>query len=139
MGRVVYERWPGLCRLVSFLVERLGGHGLGHVRVDRVYCVRSRGARTLAVARIYGLPRPWIVVGLEPGYVIEVVSERFDRLPCREKIRVILHELLHIPKGFTGGLRKHGPKVNRKAEDRLLAALGEEGIREACRILDNYG
>ncbi len=97
--------------------------------------MRSRGARTRAIARIYGLPRPWIAVGLEPGYVIEVVSERFDALPCEEKVRVLIHELLHIPRGFTGGLRPHGRLVNERRVRSLARLLPREAWSRACSIL----
>ncbi len=128
MGRVVYEPAPDVCRVVDALLDA----GLfPHVRRDRVFCVRSRGARTTAVARIYGLPRPWVAVGLEPGYVIEVVSERYYRLPCMERARVILHELLHIPYSFSGGLRGHGP-VFRRLWRSLSRRVPEEAVRRAC-------
>ena len=122
-----------LCGALRAIVAGLPDRS--HGRVDRVYCVRSRGARTMAVARIYGLPRPWIVVGLEPGYVIEFVSERFDPLPCREKIAVIIHELLHIPRTFSGALRPHGRQVNDGVVERLLDRLPGWAFEEACRLL----
>ncbi len=91
-----------------------------HVRIDRVRVVRSHGSRTHALARIHGLPSIWrYVLGVEPMYVIEVVSENFDKLDRGEKVRVLIHELLHIPKRFSGGLRPHGRYVNRRVIERL--------------------
>ena len=117
MGRIRYEEAPDVCRLVDAVLST----GLfPHVRRERVWCVRSRGARTMAVARIYGLPRVWVVVGFEPGYVIEVVSERFDGLSCRAKLETIIHELLHIPYTFSGALRPHGKYVNGRRVRRML-------------------
>lgn len=43
----------------------------------------------------------------DPAYVIEVISERFDRLGEKEKDEVILHELAHIPRNFSGSLMAH--------------------------------
>ncbi len=120
MARVRYEPAPDVCSLVDWA---LGSGLFPHVRRDRVFCVRSHGARTRAVARIYGLPRPWIVAGLEPGYVIEVVSHRFDPLPCREKAKTIIHELLHIPYNFSGGLRPHGRLVNGRIVEKYYRKL----------------
>ena len=131
---VVYERAPGICKALTLIVSNL--EEFSNIRLEKVYCVRSYKARTRAIARIYGLPRPWIVAGLEPGYVIEVVSERFYSLPCRERVGVLIHELLHIPRGFTGGLRKHGELVNSRVERRLLSKLDKKIILEACKAVE---
>ncbi|BAN90447.1 putative metallopeptidase [Aeropyrum camini] len=129
MGRVRYERAPEVCRAVEVLVTALG---LDYVDVSRVYCVRSRGSRSRAYARIYGTPGAWAAaLGYNPGYVIEVVSERFDPLPLEEKVKVVIHEILHIPRTFSGGLRAHGPLVN----GRRVAVLYRR-VRSSPGVMD---
>lgn len=44
---------------------------------------------------------------LEAVYVLEFLSERFDRLKEPDQTRTIIHELMHIPKNFGGGFRFH--------------------------------
>jgi predicted metallopeptidase len=53
-----------------------------------------------------------------------VVSERYDRLSQEDQQKVLIHELLHIPKAFGGGIKGHG-YVNRNRVEQLFALLKE--------------
>jgi len=92
--------------LLEEIAERLG---FSHVLVDQVLCLRSRGSKaTHTIARIHGLSRVWQrALGVKAHYVVEVISERYDSLTQEEKEKVIIHELLHVPKSFQGGFRHH--------------------------------
>lgn len=80
--------------------------GLTHVHPARVRCVRVHGSRANALARIWGLPPIFqSSLKLAAHYVIEFMTPTFDRLPREEQDRVIIHELLHIPRTFSGGIR----------------------------------
>ncbi|MFB0506725.1 MAG: putative metallopeptidase [Thermodesulfobacteriota bacterium] len=87
-----------------------------HVDGSRIACIRSRGSRSRRViARCHGLSRIMqLVLNQRPHYVIEVVSERFDKLSKEEQTKVLIHELMHIPHSFGGGFRTHKPHVTRK-------------------------
>src|SRR2546428_6850467 len=77
---------------------------LNYVDVRRIRCVRVTGSRANALARIWGLPPVFQdALHLRPHYVIEFMVPAFDRLPHEEQDRVIIHELLHIPRTFSGG------------------------------------
>ncbi len=80
--------------------------GLTHVDPSRVHCVRVHGSRANALARIWGLPPIFQdTLQLPAHYVIEFMTPSFERLPADEQDRVIIHELLHIPRTFSGGIR----------------------------------
>ena len=126
LGRVAYEASECLCRAVRLIVESCP-HLFSHIDLDRVYCVSSRGASTLAVARVYGLGGPWRAVGFKPSYLIEAVSEGFSRLTPRGRVEVLAHELLHIPSTFSGALRPHGRLVNEKRVREIIKCLESKG------------
>ena len=117
-----YEEAPDIKKLVNEIVDSLG---LFHVVPQFVYCYRSKGSKSRStVARIHGLSKIWQEVLLRsPTYIIEVISERYDRLGKEEKEKILIHELLHIPKGFSGGFRPHKGYISRKQVDDLHKKL----------------
>ena len=92
-----------------------------HVDEPRVACVRSRGSKSKRViARCHGLSRIMqLALNEKPHYVIEVVSERFDKLNKEEQTKVLIHELMHISHSFGGGFRAHKPHVTRRKVERM--------------------
>lgn len=86
-----------------------------HIDETRVICLRSKGSGSRRViARCHGLSRIMQVALTEkPHYIIEILSERFDRLSREDQTKVLIHEILHIPHCFGGGFRSHKPYVTR--------------------------
>lgn len=91
-----------------------------HIHPGRVKMVESMGSKSKALARIYSFPRIFQeILGLKPVYIIEVIRERFDRLAECDQDKVLIHELLHIPKTFSGALVPHncfGKKIRDQVE-----------------------
>jgi len=92
-----------------------------HVDGSRIVCVRSKGSRSRrAIARCHGFSKIMqVALKQKPHYVIEVLSERFDKLSREEQTKVLIHELMHIPHSFGGGFRAHRPHVTRKNVERM--------------------
>ena len=119
-----YVEAPDVKELADEIADSLD---LFHVVPQFVYCYRSKGSKSKrTIARIHGLGKIWQeALRRPPTYVIEVISERYDRLSDEEKEKTMIHELLHIPKGFSGGFRPHKGYIDRKQVEQLHRTLLE--------------
>jgi len=108
-----YLEAPDVKMLVDEIIDRLD---LFHVVPQSVHCYRSKGSKSKRIiARIHGFGKIWQkALGLPPAYVIEVLSERYDKLCQEDKEKTVIHELMHIPRGFKGGFRPHKGYVSRQ-------------------------
>jgi len=96
---------PDLHRQMSRIISQLG---LAHLDPQNIFVFRSCGSRSRARARIWGFPRIWQqALQKSPCYCLEVLSEKFDHLRQDDQKRILIHELLHIPKNFSGALLPH--------------------------------
>jgi len=112
---IKYERADDLQRDINEIAPIL----FPHVKLDSVVCLRSFGSSSRGtIARCHGLGKA-MQMGLNRKgfYLIEVISERFDNLSEEEKIKTLIHELMHIPKSFGGGFKFHNV-VNRRNVDK---------------------
>jgi predicted metallopeptidase len=96
---------PDIKARVLHLMENLQ---LDYLLGERLFFYRSVGSKSRAYARTWGLPKLWQnALGVEPAYIIEVISGYFDKLSQRDQDKVLLHEIGHIPKNFSGALLPH--------------------------------
>ena len=116
-----YSPAPEIKKQIEYLVTNLQ---MTHIKVKNIHCIRSFDAKTRAIARIWGMPKLFNeVVGIEPNYIIEVNAKRYDKQSEREKIKTLIHELMHIPKTFSGALlshRGHHHHINDREVEKLL-------------------
>ena len=84
----------------------------------------SKSRRTLA--RIHGLSKIMQkAMKIKAVYAIELISENFEKLDRDEKVKTIIHELMHIPKCFGGGFRNHKPYVTKKTVEKAFKEYKE--------------
>jgi len=103
---IKYELAPELQETVNEIAVIL----FPHVRVDSVSVIRSHGSSSRGtIARCHALGKAMqLGMGLRKGfYVIEVISHRFDKMNEEDRLRTLIHELMHIPKSFGGGFIHH--------------------------------
>jgi predicted metallopeptidase len=113
---IEYYIAPDIKQRISEIIDLLR---FDHVKSENVLCVRSHGSQAKrTLARIHGLGKIWqIAMSIEPTYIIEVISEQFDKLSTAGQDRTLVHELLHIPQGFQGGFRHHKNYVTKENVD----------------------
>lgn len=81
---------------------------LPHIKISQIIAFRSTGSKARARARIWAFPKIWqLALNLKPHYCIEVISHHFDNQSADNQKRILIHELMHIPKNFSGALLPH--------------------------------
>ncbi|MBS3066942.1 metallopeptidase [Candidatus Pacearchaeota archaeon] len=90
-------------------VEDISKNLFPHVKLDRIKCFRSYGSSSRnTIARCHALGKLLqMAIGVKGWYAIEFLHENFEKLSQEEKTKVMIHELMHIPKTFGGGFRHH--------------------------------
>ncbi len=80
-----------------------------HIDLENIKCFRSYGTSSRwTIARCHALGKLMQkAIGRPAFYVLEFLSERFEKFDEEEKIKIIIHELMHIPKCFGGGFKHH--------------------------------
>ena len=100
-----YEPAPDVERRIHMIAEKTG---MRHLQLSRLKILRSKGSTGRSIARCHALSKPLqLGIGIDAHYVIEIISEKFDRLSEEDQTKTLIHELLHIPKNFGGGFRYH--------------------------------
>jgi len=104
-----------ICEIVKIL-----GDEMSHVRLSGIYAIRSRGSTSRGtLARCHAMGKIWqLALGIKAVYLIEVIEHRFEKLSDEDQDRVLIHEIMHIPKTFGGGF-KHHDVVNDRAVEKM--------------------
>ena len=145
---IKYELAPDLQKIINEIAVLL----YPHVRINSVVCIRSFGSSSRGtIARCHALGKAMqLALDRKGFYVIEVINKRFDKLKEEDKIKTLIHELMHIPKSFGGGFKYHDyvceknverefqKYVNlKKKESFVNSILRGEGIDSARKISEN--
>ncbi len=120
-----YEKAEDLKRRAQEIVNKMGWF---HVDLNNVGFLRSFGSSSRrTVARCHAMGKAMqIALDRKGFYLLEFISERFDKMSINDQTRVIIHELMHIPKTFGGGFIHHD-KVNDKSVEKIYDELKKKG------------
>jgi len=94
---------------IQLIAEEISKNLFPHVILDRVKYFRSYGTSSRGtIARCHALGKLMQrALNVKAHYALEFLSERFDKMGDEDKIKTIIHELMHIPKTFGGGFKHH--------------------------------
>lgn len=122
-----YEEAPDLKERMIDIVNALG---MSHVDLDRIECLRSFGSSTRrTIARVHALGKVMQkAMRTKAFYAIEFL-ERFDKMNKNEQDKVIIHELMHVPKTFGGGFRQHDFVCNENIERLHAKFMSLKGVK----------
>ncbi len=114
---IKYELDSGIMTRIYDIAKTLG---MEHIKLSGIYAIRSYGSgSSRTIARCHALSKIWqLALGINAVYLIEVISERFDKMSREDQDRVLIHELIHIPLSFGGGF-KHHDFVNERNVEKL--------------------
>lgn len=100
-----YEEAPDLKERMDDIVKSLG---MDHIDLDRIGCLRSYGSSTRrTIARVHALGKVMQKAMKSPAFYAIEFLERFNKMSKQDQDKVIIHELMHVPKTFGGGFRQH--------------------------------
>lgn len=117
--KLEWEEAPEIKKMIAEIIKKLE---LLYIDSSKITAYRSYGSKSRSYARIWSFPKIFQrALNIEPHYVVEVLAKYFDKLKDEEKNKVIIHELLHIPKNFSGALLAH--KVNGRSIEKLANEL----------------
>jgi len=94
---------------IQIMAEEISGILFPHVQINNIMCFRSYGTSTKrTIARCHALGKVMQkALGRPAFYALEFLAERYDELEEEERVKTIMHELMHIPKTFGGGFKHH--------------------------------
>jgi predicted metallopeptidase len=117
-----YKLAPDLKEKALDIISKLGMH----IKSEDFECVISHGSSSRGtIARCHGMSKVLqLALGIKPVYVLEFLSKRFSNMDEKEKTKVIIHELMHIPKNLGGGFRHHDYVTDREVESLYRRYMG---------------
>ncbi len=119
---------------IQRLAEEISKVLFPYIKMERVKCFRSYGTSSKnTIARCHTIGKVMqMAMNVPAYYALEFLSEQFDKFDEKEKIKVIIHELMHIPMAFGGGFRHHDHVCEQNIEKNYRAY--KRGKNETSKI-----
>lgn len=109
-----YEFAPDLQERMENIIKALE---MDHINTSRVKCFRSSGSSTKrTLARCHTIGKLMQKAMNAPAHYAIEFLEKFEKMSRAEQDKIIIHELMHIPKTFGGGFRQHDFVCERNVE-----------------------
>lgn len=88
---------------LQVLAEDISRRLFPYVLTSRIKCLRSEGVESSVFARCHTLSSMMCVaMDCKPLYVFEFIREKFDVLTTEKKVKIVISQLMNIPRSFNG-------------------------------------
>ena len=104
---------------LQVLAEDICNRVFPYVKIDRIKCYRSYGSSTKrTIARCHALGKLMqVAMDVDAFYALEFLGEKFNSMSTEGKIKIVIHELMHIPESFGGGFKHHDIVTDRSVNN----------------------
>jgi predicted metallopeptidase len=123
----------------SIIKDMIVKLGLDYINPEQIKCVLSyKSSSKRVIARLHPSLRVFAYAfDSKPLYIIELVSEKFNKLGEKDKLKVLIHELMHIPKTFSGAARDHS-KIGNISDSGKMSKYLNSGCKTIEALLKQY-
>jgi predicted metallopeptidase len=117
--------------IIKDIIQKLE---LNYINSDQIKCVVSYNSSSKRIiARLHPSLRVFTYAfESKPLYIIELINEKFKKLSEKEQLKVLIHELMHIPKTFSGAVRDHSKMGKMSSNGKMSKYLNSN-----CNTVDN--
>lgn len=93
---------------LQVLAEDVSRRLFPHIETSRIKCFRSYGDSSNLIARCYALGELMQkAMDCKSFYVLEFLGDKFNEMSTEEKVKVVIHQLLHVPKSPGKEFNRH--------------------------------
>jgi predicted metallopeptidase len=124
---------------IQKLAEEISKMLFPYIDLNNVKCYRSYGTSSRGtIARCHGLGKIMQkAIGIKAMYVLEFLTERFEKMTNEDKIKVVIHELMHIPKSFGGGFKHHDVVTERNVNKCYAEYIRRVLLKKEPSVVEN--
>lgn len=103
---------------LQVLAEDVSRRLFPHIETSRIKCFRSYGSSAGGVvARCHALGKLMQqAMDCDAFYALEFLGEKFNKMSTGEKVKIVIHQLMHVPKSVGRDFNRHDVVTDENVE-----------------------